>query len=61
MEAMRLFGVQLTSFTLMFVHFCLLSFPRNPSVNPKEIQKQSVRSNFHFPDERSLNSTLEER
>lgn len=38
--------VRVTSFTLIFVHFCLLSFPLNPSVNPTEKSESDVTSNF---------------
>lgn len=36
--------VQVTLFTLIFVHFCLLSFPLNPSVNPTEKSYSDVAS-----------------
>ena len=56
-EATDLFEGAATSFTLTCVHFCMLSFPLNPSVNPKEIQRQLVRSNFYFPDKGFLVSS----
>lgn len=56
--AINLTKVQFTLFTLIFVHFYLVSFPLNPSVNPKE--ENLVRSDFYFPDKRYFISILKE-